>query len=411
MSFDFVTFLFGVYPFGSVTSQSLLDFSIVLLTLVWLKKIVSSGIRPISEWNWLGIEWAFLGYIFIVILGYVFNGTPGIDYFFSARKFVWILHLYILIGVLSTIQIDLKKLVQYFAFAFILPNLYALISFAMGYDLITKMPSVRILGLVNSATYHAHANAVIFVFFLSVFLFQFKKMSKLMRWISVVSLILFGLSIFLTFTRGIWISIAVSAFVFGAFLEFKKTAYASLIALALCFVAYTTQPLVANRVKHSFNTEANSERLNLFKVNVQIWKEYPLLGIGYGENLRRNREYWDRPEWNMPSDYITSHAHNQFLNVLSTTGVFGFIFFISFVFFFLKKNWVLLKKTNRFEAPNRYALLFSCLFAQVEFYLACLSDVTFEYAKIKALLILVWALVVALEIKPSIVKEDENVIR
>lgn len=139
------------------------------------------------------------------------------------------------------------------------------------------------------------------------------------------------------------------------------------------------------------------QRINLLKVNLQMWREYPWLGIGHGENLRRNREYWDRPEWNMPPNYITSHAHNQYVNVLATTGILGFIAFMSFFSFFLIKNIKLLIKASHNKASANYALLFACLWAQIEFWLACLTDVSFEYAKIRALLILVWALVIALE--------------
>ena len=142
--------------------------------------------------------------------------------------------------------------------------------------------------------------------------------------------------------------------------------------------------------------ESNQERANLLKLNLQIFKEYPLLGIGYGENLRRNREYWDRPEWNMPVDYITSHAHNQYVNVLATTGIFGLLFFLSFFLFFVWKNISMLRQEPD-KRSFRYVLIFGCLWVQLEMLLACLTDVTFEYAKIRALYLFAWALLFAID--------------
>ena len=59
--------------------------------------------------------------------------------------------------------------------------------------------------------------------------------------------------------------------------------------------------------------------------------------------------------------------------------------------------------------PERFALLVVALWAQWQFVLACLTDVSFEYAKIRALILLVWALVIAIDQKPALVKEPSHV--
>lgn len=345
-----------------------------------------------------GTELTIALYIVIVAAGFIFNASADAPWWQSLMRFSWVLNLYILTFAFSKSDIKPEKSLQFLAMATLIPTIYSLISFYHGVDLITGRDNSRITGLVNSATYHAHGNAIIFVFMVAILFFVYKKLSIPWKFVTVFSILLLGTSIFLTLTRGIWLSVAISS-IFMAFLMPWKRALKLVLFLALIFsTLYWGFPSVRNRISSTSVAQGSTgERVNLLKVNLQMWREHPWLGIGHGENLRRNREYWDRPEWNMPEGYITSHAHNQYVNVLATTGILGFIAFMSFFTFFLVKNVKLLIKASKNKASTNYALLFACLWAQIEFWLACLTDVSFEYAKIRALLILVWALVIALE--------------
>ena len=191
------------------------------------------------------------------------------------------------------------------------------------------------------------------------------------------------------------------------YLDFKKLVkmFSLTAVVFLCVLQFSSK--LQERVQQTKSLlVSNEERVSLLKVNLQIWREYPLFGIGYGENLRRNREYWNRPEWNKPADYITSHAHNQFINVLSTTGIFGFFFFCAFYFYFFYKNIKLIQTSRAEKKTESYAILMTCLWVQLEFFLACFTDVSFEYAKIRALLILVWALLAALQARPQLIEDN-----
>jgi O-antigen ligase len=405
---QFYLICLAVYVVAAVASQSVLDLSIFLMTLGWLSQFIRPRSRPASHLNWIGIEWAFIGYMLVVGLGFYLNAAADAEVARSFSKFVWILNLYVLIYVFQKVQIKEKAFLKFLCFAFLIPNLYALLGYTLGTDPITGREADRIIGFVASATYHAHGNAMIFTFFSALLFFNFQKLSFWKKQVVLVAYLIFFFSIFLTFTRGIWISIFVSSVIMGFLIHYKKTLRIVFSTVVVMSIFYFLWPQFKTRINHSFNSHANEERINLFKVNVQIWEEYPLLGLGYGENLRRNREYWDRPEWKMPADYITSHAHNQYLNVMATTGLWGLFFYLSFSFYFLKRNWVLFKKTHYEKSPFRSILVFSCLWAQIQFLLACLTDVSFEYAKIRSLLVIVWALVVAIDLKPSLVSEEST---
>ncbi len=396
----------AIYPVAAVSSQSLLDLSTVLmfLTTMWLfrKKKIELAFKKI------GIEWAFASYLGVVIIGYMTNAAADADWVGSLVKFSWLINIYILIYAFQSLQLKTIRIIQIISTLTFGPTLYSLLSYARGVDIITGRDNTRLTGLVNSSTYHAHGNAVLFIILVSCLYFSIKKLNLAWQIFSFFSTILLGLSIFLTFTRGIWISIFISSVLVLLFLDWKKLFYFIFGSAILFGLFFQVSPKFKDRILMT-NVQSNEERISLFKVNVQIWKEYPLLGIGYGENLRRNREYWDRPEWRKPTGYITSHAHNQFLNVLSSTGILGLFFFSSILIFFFRKNLLLIRSTSSQSQPERYAILLTCLWAQLEFLLACLSDVSFEYVKIRALILLVWALVIAIEQKPEIVIEEKNV--
>lgn len=388
---------------GAVTSQSVLDLFISVLFLVWLFRVVKNKSFQSNQLNLIGIEWAFVGYLLVIIAGFIFNSSKDAEVSRSLLKFIWLGQFYIFIYSFENVKLKFNQVLMYFSLFFILPNLYAVVCYFLGYDLMTKQINDRVLGLVSSATYHAHGNAIIFVMFLAFVVLNFSRLSKKVKFLCGLTLLLYFASIFLTFTRGIWISIFVSAFLMYSIISIKKSLYILFASIGIICIMYSTWPHFHRRVEHAFDMDANHERVNLVMVNYKIWRDYPLLGIGFGENLRRNREYWD--VLMMPEDYITSHAHNEYLNVMATTGIFG-LFFVLYIFsFFLKKNWKLLRETTN-RKSFRYTVLFACLWAQVEFYIACLTDVSFEYAKIRALILLVWALIIAIEKKPNLLVED-----
>ncbi len=397
---NILPYFLGLFPAAGVISQTLLDATMFLIAFSWLFIVGKQKFKQGIGIKAIGIEWAFVGYLLTIGMGFYANYNPEVSYLRSFSKFSWILNLYILVYALRISEIDLRKALIYVCGILFIPTVYSLVCYAWGVDLLTGRENSRISGFVNSPTYHAHGNAMLFVFLINLLVALYKKLARSEKLFTSLAVFLLGASIYLTYTRGVWISIFLSSLIMASIVLEKKKVMVVLFASTLAFIGlYFGSARFKERAVHATNFAANDERVNLFKVNVQIWKEYPLLGIGYGENVRRNREYWNRPEWLMHRKYITSHAHNQYLNVLATTGILGFVFFISFVGFFLLKNIRLLRKASKDKSSNHYILLFSCLWLQIEFLLAGLTDVGFEYAKIRAIFVFAWALVIAIEYK------------
>lgn len=135
--------------------------------------------------------------------------------------------------------------------------------------------------------------------------------------------------------------------------------------------------------------ESDGCRVLLAKVHIEMVKNYPLLGIGYRDNMRQISDFWPdhlrEPscEWAREEG---SQAHNQLLNVAGTTGLLGLLAYGAIVlwFFILNIHWYRKEKSD---------LALVCLVAQIYFQMSCLTEISFEFAKIRVLILMVWALV------------------
>jgi O-antigen ligase len=331
----------------------------------------------------------------VAALSLALNAPAPKPFGHSMKRFEWVAHLYLLIWAFSFVKLDLHKWFRYFCAAFLLPNIYALWAYWHGFEPISKTyDSDRVVGLVHSATYHAHANAVIFVFFGTLFVLLFNKLSSKDRMIGLFCFSLMFASIFLTLTRGIWFSVAVSMLFLLGMMSWRYLTWGAVVMTGLFGLCFRFSTVFHGRIQDLLigatqATSGVSIRANLMRANFLMIHDHPFFGIGYWDQYRQIKMYW--PRLGLPSDYFMSHAHDQFVNVFATTGAFGLFFYLAFIGYFLYENVRLYVKAPANEVK---VLLLACLVAQIEFHLACLTDVTFEYAKIRVLIVLVWALLI-----------------
>lgn len=394
-----LSYLLAGTAIGPVVSQSFLDLSIFLIFICFIvlffRKKQPYSIPYRKPYIF---EYGFVFYIIAIVSELLILKVADPESWYRLYKFHWVINFYLFVWALSHYEINLSKLSKFFAFAFLLPNIYAIASTLAGYNWLSNQTihNFRLQGLTESATYHAHGNGLILSFFLVILFFQFKKLSTFYRYLSILAVSLMSLGIVMTFTRGILLSLSVSILAF-LFFHSRKYFIAGLISGAVLLGGlYSFSDSFRYRFQHTLQTKtADSERWNLLKVHILMFKESPLIGIGYANNLSHTPpETWTK--FGFSPDNLNSHAHNQFLNVLTTTGLIGFMPFIVFYFWFFITNLKLVKKYKTNKMTNHYILATACLIAQLEFLIANLSDVGFEYTKIRSLILLVWALVFVL---------------
>jgi len=205
--------------------------------------------------------------------------------------------------------------------------------YATGYDIIRGKKigffsdlaeeSVRVTSFFNLPTTYAYA--------LSVFLFLplgqivFNRYGKNRTHFLFQNSVFFVgiICLFLTGTRGSWIAFFIGAGVLGLLTSLQKT-ITSFSALALCFFAFFFGSEGFNqRILSLFDLGyySNSQRIDLWKANLFVFKENPLFGTG----LRRVTDQLPRVfEILDVQDGYISHAHNTYIEYLAGSGVIGF---------------------------------------------------------------------------------------
>ncbi|WP_179349435.1 O-antigen ligase family protein [Winogradskyella pacifica] len=91
----------------------------------------------------------------------------------------------------------------------------------------------------------------------------------------------------------------------------------------------------------SDNARSNQSRFGIQYANFQVFKKYPITGIGWGQQAFESKELY--PEWATKGNYefkayylnedVKSFppGYNLYIRILAETGILGFIFFIMFL--------------------------------------------------------------------------------
>ena len=126
----------------------------------------------------------------------------------------------------------------------------------------------------------------------------------------------------------------------------KKFLLGALIILfiaALPFAAYKFVPSLHNKIgymsydlemyqKGNINEHSDAMRLLSMKIGLQIWQNNPVLGVGAGDLETETYKIYAQ-SYQQISDYNRRLPHNQFIWVLATTGLLGFVLFLTAFFF------------------------------------------------------------------------------
>jgi uncharacterized membrane protein (DUF441 family) len=116
-------FLIGLVILGGVTSQSLMDIATTALFLMLLTDLVRKK-TSLKQIKFIGIEWAFVGFFTVAIIGLYLNGKAPVPWFNYLSRFNWILNLYIFIYAFDQIEFDGVKWLKYFCLAFLIPMIF-----------------------------------------------------------------------------------------------------------------------------------------------------------------------------------------------------------------------------------------------------------------------------------------------
>jgi putative inorganic carbon (HCO3(-)) transporter len=133
---------------------------------------------------------------------------------------------------------------------------------------------------------------------------------------------LLGIVVFMTFTRGIWLSLVAALAIFTwIYARRAAPAIIGIGAAAVLLVLFVPSSL-RSRVLSMSDTGVNVERLLLWETTWNMLRDRPLLGVGVG-NYRKAQDPYVRDA--VPLTMTRTHAHNIWLQAAAERGVLGLL--------------------------------------------------------------------------------------
>ena len=380
-------------------SQSLMDLGSALLMtsvlVIWFQKNKRGEKMVVPN---VGLEKIFPIWVSIILVGLLINLRPESPWLKSFLEFRWILEFYAYTAglmLLNPKEEDFKKLLPVLTFA----SLYAVIAYVLKVhpglepweSRQPQMLDFRTGGLLGNPMPYAHTYGPLGILMTGPILFMNQQqILKNKFWIFCAGLTLLG--VVLSFTRGVWIGAALAMLGMGFLINWKKglmVLSAGVISAGFLMLAV---PSILARVIFSLNPTGtyDSERLTIWKANWLIFTENPIFGLGYSENGYRLREYFDR--MGVPTGFLQSHAHNQYLHFLAGTGVLGLICFLIVIGWFFRLHFKAFKGFDEKQNPFFKGLSLGVLGAEICFFVSGFTESNFSIAKNRYLIMLMWAL-------------------
>ena len=207
-----------------------------------------------------------------------------------------------------------------------------------------------------------------------------------------VSAVMGALGVVLTLTRSAWFAGATIAVL--ALGRFKKSWGALALLALMCLSGLTVYSgsVFSDRLSGEvdLNIQSIEIRQELWSANWRMFSEYPILGVGPGQNVKQLENYYD----NGAVEYaIIDRAHNNILEHLAGQGIFAAIFYFIFSGYFI---WIAywLSRQQSFGDFAR-GIGSGSLFAQIYFQALGLVDSNFFDQEVKNAVVYLWALTAA----------------
>lgn len=386
-----MSYIIGLFCFlflAVFTSQTLVDICDTLIVGTALYTLIKT-----KDWVFLNriisTTWFWGVWLTIILAGYLLNTNsfPWI-YFLEFR---WFLSLIAMIYLLQKVN-DPKKMIG-------LLGLLMLVLNAVALFLYFYRPDARAGGVNNGVMAFSQNMGLVVCFFVTfitcIYKYQIEfKYKKLFIIVSASSVLL----VILTLTRGVWIASALGISITAMFVP-KRVFIYTIISIGVLFSALSFLSPSFNQRVYSTSTESkmsNNQRRNIWTANFEIFKDHPLIGVGYTLNNERLTEYYDK--LNIPQTELKSHAHNQYLHFAAGTGILGLMMFLIFLGTIFRKGIMGFIQNNDTLIKSVYLSLLSSFIC---FITAALTESNFSISKNRFFFLFFCAFIVALATKEN----------
>ena len=367
-----VPILMGIFiffnPFPHTTTIKEICFYgsvIIVLILICFKKIDFSFKSPLTLPFALFVTWAFIGLFFAL-------DKENSIHDFYAHLLKYLAIFYILINFIKT-----KKRFEILSWIIIISaGIFSIGGIIYFYIISGKPISVR-MGFPDFASINNVGIVTIPAMLLSLtfFIKEKKVPNKTVLLICVFATLIASL---LTQTIGTLIGI-----IFSSLILFTKNKKALIVFFLILFIFLGFLPIKnrinLNNIRNKFKPQ-NSERVKIWYTYLQIIKEHPIKGIGFGMRSYITKEYFDKFEQHRaiaPTKYKATSfftTHNMFVGIIIRIGFIGLVLFLYIISMFVYMGF----KMSRHGQNNFIRQWALCLLAVLVAYLtqAMFTDIT-----------------------------------
>lgn len=161
-------------------------------------------------------------------------------------------------------------------------------------------------------------------------------------------------SIFYSHARAVWFALGTALFVVGALRSRRALLWVAIAALLGTAGAYASSEAVRGKFHTliEWNYKSNQDRAFAWRHTLEMVRDHPLTGIGYGNFTRATHDYFDKER---PNFAFRCHAHNNYLHLLAEIGPLGLAAFLWFWWVLLRSGWRVYRRLpeadDDFERP------------------------------------------------------------
>ena len=212
----------------------------------------------------------------------------------------------------------------------------------------------RAFGLSHTPTFYG--SFMLMQIPLLIFIARLEILPTIWRGVSIFTAGLSLICLVLSMTRGAWLAFVVVALIFIAIEKKYRLLAAKIFAgLAIVFLIVALfSPKIQDRLSTMTNAKfrSNTERVLMWESAIEIFKDYPVFGVGQKIFFKAyNEEYISPYAAERPGDIGPGHTqpHNNLLNEASEGGIVGLAAFIGLYAYFFWKFFTQLKREQNFS--------------------------------------------------------------
>lgn len=203
-----------------------------------------------------------------------------------------------------------------------------------------------------------------------IFIAQSEILSPLLRRLALVAIPLTLICLVLSMTRGAWLALIAVVIIFAVLEKKYRRITAEICAgLAIIFLLVAlVSPKIQDRLTTltDANFQSNSERILMWQSAAEIFRDYPIYGVGQKMFFKAYNEQYISPEAReRPGKDMRGHTHphNNFLHRASEGGLIGLLSFIGLYVYFFRKFFVQFRREKylKFSAGLTAFLILAAL--------------------------------------------------